>query len=137
MEEEKKENNKVIILTNETKQGKLTDADREVMNPDPDKCTTVTMEELMEMAKMAKMAKERMDGFTEEFVKIIDDVKAAFVKEIRCNQGYSWRAVAEKCYEEWNGDPQWWYPASNQLAGMAICEISQKLLGEEESYGWN
>ena len=50
--------------------------------------------------------------------------QAEFVYKIRCEDGYSWRAVAQTCALEWGGD---W--GSNQLAGMEICDRAAQILG--------
>jgi hypothetical protein len=53
--------------------------------------------------------------------------RAAFVRKLRVEEGYSWRSVAQACYDAWQGD---WEPPSNQLVGMAICEAAAAHFGE-------
>lgn len=51
--------------------------------------------------------------------------QAKFVRKLRVEEGYTWRAVASACNKEWNGN---W--GSNQLAGMDICEAAAKHFNE-------
>ena len=60
------------------------------------------------------------DGF-----EAMTPAQAEYVRGLRCDENYSWRAVAQTCALEWNGD---W--GSNQLAGMAICERAAEILGQ-------
>jgi len=47
--------------------------------------------------------------------------------------GYTWRGVAQKCNDEWDGD---W--GQNQIAGMEICEQAAKMFGEDyKKEPWN
>lgn len=81
-------------------------------------------EQLMELAQAAQATH---DTFLSEVAELITDERAAFVRKLRVEEGYSWRAVAEACYLEWNGD---WQPPSNQLMGMALCEHAANHYGE-------
>ena len=47
------------------------------------------------------------------------DERAAFVRRLRVDRKYTWRAVARACSRAWGTD---W--GSNQIAGMAICEAA-------------
>jgi hypothetical protein len=59
--------------------------------------------------------------------------QAVFVRSLRVEKDYTWRAVAATCALEWGGD---W--GSNQLYGMAICERAAALLGEDYAVPpWN
>ncbi|MBU0846725.1 hypothetical protein KKH23_06000 [Patescibacteria group bacterium] len=61
--------------------------------------------------------------------------QAKAVRVLRVDKGYSWRAVAEACYELGWGK---WSPPSNQIMGMALCERAAQLLGEDyEKEPWN
>lgn len=75
-------------------------------------------------------AKEVGDAFEVIAKDLITKEKAEFVKELRTS-GYTYRAIAAECYEEWNGD---WYPHSNQLMGMALCEEAQKYFENDPDF---
>lgn len=83
----------------------------------------VTPEGLMELAQMAK---DTHDHFMTDIRKLITKERAEEVRILRTG-GYSWRAVARECHERFNGT---WSPVSNQLAGMALCEVSAEFFGE-------
>lgn len=56
----------------------------------------------------------------------------------RCEQDYTWRAVASAFYEKYTDfSEQYGIDNGNQISGMMLCEISQKLLNQETSEGWN
>lgn len=48
-----------------------------------------------------------------------------FIKDLRCDKNYTWRAVASACHREFDGD---WN--SNQIAGMDLCKLAANILGE-------
>lgn len=84
---------------------------------------------------LAEAAKATWEHFVELSKAIMTSERAAFVRELRCQQRYSWRAVAQRCHEEWQGS---WEPPSNQLMGMALCEAAAEQLGEDASRRpWN
>lgn len=84
---------------------------------------------LTELAKAATLvhdtARKHLDAF-------IDEGKARYVRRLRVDDSYSWRAVAMACYYAWEG-AGWrsWAPPDNQLIGMAICESAAAQLGED------
>lgn len=61
--------------------------------------------------------------------------KAKYVRKLRCEMHYTWRSVAQACFDEWGGS---WEPPSNQLMGRELCIQSAKMLGEDSSLSpWN
>ncbi|MFI6151689.1 hypothetical protein ACIBCA_03220 [Kitasatospora sp. NPDC051170] len=50
---------------------------------------------------------------------------AAQIRTWRCDEGYSWRAVAQAATDLWGSD---W--GGNQLFGEDLCLAAAKLLGE-------
>lgn len=74
--------------------------------------------------QLGAAAVETRLSFEEEFAGMTQE-QAALVRRLRCDQEYTWRAVASTCALEWGGD---W--GSNQLAGMALCDRAAKLHGE-------
>jgi len=95
---------------------------------------TVTPEQVMEFAKMAR---ERKIGFDLVAKKKMTRERALRIKELRAT--LSWRGVAGITFLEWdNIEPNdEWYPETNQLMGMALCEAAAALLQENsEAYPW-
>jgi len=90
--------------------------------------TITSREQLMDFARMAGEVKDSFDKLFENMTK----EQAIFVRELRVDEGYSWRAVASACNKEWGGD---W--GSNQLAGMAICEKAATFFDEGYEKIWN
>jgi hypothetical protein len=56
--------------------------------------------------------------------------RAQQIRGWRCSEPMAtWRKVAELAYEAW-GKPEW-LSSGHQLYGIALCEASAKLLGED------
>jgi death on curing protein len=55
--------------------------------------------------------------------------RAAYIRQLRVAQSYSWRMVAAECHESWAADASW-DPPSNQLAGMELCEAAAEFFNE-------
>lgn len=85
----------------------------------------VTPEMLKELSELAASASEHFDSVAE---KIIDEGRARRIRELKVEKGYSWRALASACYDEWGGD---WSPKSNQIMGMAACRVAARFFGED------
>jgi hypothetical protein len=87
-------------------------------------------EQLLALARAAAAAK---DAFDDVAVQVLTLGRARYVRRLRVDDGYTWRAVAETCALAWDGD---W--GSNQLAGMALCDRAAVLLGEDaNAEPWN
>lgn len=82
--------------------------------------------------------KKRMDEANQ---KIADNLTADMVSDIRewrCDQDYTWRAVAREFYEKYTEfSIQYGIDWGNQISGMMLCEVAQKLLNQQTSEGWN
>lgn len=50
------------------------------------------------------------------------DERRAFIREVRLRDGFSLRATASACFDQFGGGP--WSPDWNQLAGMDLCELA-------------
>jgi hypothetical protein len=93
-----------------------------------------------QLRALAEAAKARHDGFLTLAAELMTAERTAFVRRLRVDDGYSWRAVATACYDEWIGEREHdeWYPPSNQLMGMALCEAAATAYGEDHmSEPWN
>lgn len=82
-----------------------------------------------DLKALAEMASETHNHFLDTIRPLITKDRAEFVRKLRI-EGYTWRAIARDCHLKFNGS---WSPISNQLAGMALCEISAPFFGEN----WN
>ncbi len=99
-------------------------ADREVLHAAAtgEGLIPISVDELQELAAAARAT---MTHFENAFADMTQE-QAAFVRNLRCVDDYTWRAVADTCSLEWSGD---W--GSNQLAGMALCEKAAAMHGED------
>jgi hypothetical protein len=123
-------------MSDETRSGKLSAADESVLNPDPAGLIEITTAE--QLMQLAEMAKRTFDVFRESITPRMTPERAAAVRELRCGPVmHSWRALAEESFKAWGADATW-SPPSNQLAGMALCEIAAGMLGEDHRAApWN
>jgi len=81
-----------------------------------------------EMNKLAEQAQERFGEFGEQVAGMTKD-QSKKVRTWRVDDGYSWRSIAQQVHElGWFGE---FYPSSNQLAGIALCDKAANMLGEE------
>jgi hypothetical protein len=114
------------LLTLERKDGVIDPADEAVIQAAAtgQGLIAVTPDQIVQLAKAAG---DIHDYFLETAKVIITKERADYVRKLRVDDGYSWRAVAHACYDEWQGD---WGPPSNQLMGMSLCEIAAGFFGE-------
>ena len=82
------------------------------------------------LMELANMAKETHEIFIDSIRKIMDKKAAKHIKMLRCEYGYSWRMVASASYKYFSEKADW-APESNQLAGMALCEIAAESFNED------
>jgi hypothetical protein len=126
--ENKKDSEETVIISGDAKLSKEEEA--ALSNPVGGMEIT-SVEQLMELAKAARETK----GVFDEHIKLkMTKERAERIKTLRLAEGLSWRAVASSVFVEWGEDAAW-FPESNQLAGMSLCEEAQRILGESE--GWN
>lgn len=67
---------------------------------------------------------------------IIDDMtlsQAKFIRKLRVQLDYTWRAVARDCFVEFDGedDNAWALMPSNQLVGIELCRRAAKMFDED------
>jgi hypothetical protein len=62
----------------------------------------------------------------------LNEERANFIKELRVNSDYTWRAVAREYSEKYMDDV-----SSNQLLGIELCMSAMEFLGETVDSGWN
>ena len=86
-----------------------------------------------EMAvELGEQVMERFEEFRLQQRLTMTLERAEFVRRLRCEHNYSWRALARACWTEWNGD---WTPPNNQIMGMALCERAAELFFEDYRQG--
>ncbi len=57
------------------------------------------------------------------------------VRKLRIDEGLTWRGVAAECHQRWGAS---WEPPSNQLWGIALCEIAARAHSENpHDFPWN
>lgn len=92
------------------------------------------------LADLARQAQARFDGFKRSpFVRAMGLAAANRVRQWRVDEQGSWRHVAQRAHEAWNGArDRSWDPPSNQLMGIALCQRAAQLLGEDpDAAPWN
>ena len=122
-------NNKKIhsrFMTHETKTEHTHEADRQVALDAAEGRGHVirSMDELKELMEAARKTHE---AFKKIGNRLMNQHRAAYVKNLREN-GHSWRSIAQECYDSWrvNDTENEWWPPSNQIMGMVLCEIAAK-----------
>lgn len=86
--------------------------------------------DLEQLQDLAKAAGEVYDSF-EVVVSEMTLEQAKQVREWRCGEdNVTWRGVAQLAWNEGWFDRKW-YPPSNQLMGMALCEKAAKFFDED------
>lgn len=111
----------------------MTDVDRAVLNPPPGDYVTITS--VAQFMELAHAAKATFDRFSMDIKQAMTVENAYAVRDSRVAKGRTWRGVAEDMYQRFGGI---WTPPTNQLAGMALCEIAAAVLGENHrEEPWN
>ena len=59
-------------------------------------------------------------------VPIVDKERAAFIRQLRVEEDYSYRAVAEACTSSWGLEGN-----DNQIVGMNLCAIAAEYFDED------
>jgi len=110
---------------------KLASADRSIIESAATGEGLIEITSVEQLMELAQMAGERFKGFQAMVLALMEKEHAEFVRKLRVDEGYSWRAVADTCYIEWGGDAfEEWDPPSNQLMGMALCEHAAEFFDE-------
>lgn len=93
----------------------------------------ITIEEFV---RMAQSAGEVYFEFSAWIKPRMTRERAARVRQLRCDEGWSYRHIAGVTHLEWGPDANW-QPITNQIAGVALCELAAQLLGENyQQYPW-
>lgn len=106
-------------------------SDKNISKEEVDKLSSrgfIRIESTDQFMELAKAANETYNKYGESIKKIMTPKRAALVRNLRIHKGYSWRMVAQECFDAF-GDATW-NPPSNQLAGMQLCRIAGEVLNE-------
>lgn len=112
------------IIISEDKQ--ISDADKKLFSSEG----AIEIKSAEQLWELAMMASKRLEGFQKDVQRMTKE-EAEFVRKKRVDEGLSWRAVAQACYDAFdNWDKSDWHPSSNQLMGMALCERAAEFFDE-------
>ena len=82
--------------------------------------------------------KKRMDEATQALEENLTSDMVSDIREWRCDQDYTWRAIAREFYDKYEDfSKTYGIDSGNQISGMMLCEVAQKLLKQQTSEGWN
>ena len=139
MENEEKE--KPTFVTNDSsihQGGKLDEADLEILKSASTGEGLIEIKNTEQFMALGKALSDTFNYYLEEAKKCMTKEQAEFVRMLRVDKGYSWRAVAHACYDQnWdNWEP--WGPPSSQPMGMALCQIAAEFFNENyRKEPWN
>jgi hypothetical protein len=113
----------------------VTDADRAVARAAQGFEPVIEITSAGQLEAMARAAQNTFSVFHDTVVAIMTPERAAFVRDLRVGKSYSWRAVADACFTEWETTlpaevRDNWQPRSNQIMGMALCEVVAAMEGQ-------
>jgi hypothetical protein len=112
---------------------KISSSERDWIMNQPDVRRVISEEELLKLAKQASATHER---FYRWIKSRMNEQRAQRIRQMRCEDGWSYRSIAGLSYLEWGPDGMW-TPLNNQLAGIALCEAAAEQLGEDvEAWPW-
>jgi hypothetical protein len=108
--------------------------DMAILNPQPSRGRKLTVEDF---EKMARQGSEKFSRYLLMVAMKMTPQRAKRIRDLRVNEVWSWRAIAAISHREWGLDADW-DPPSNQIAGMALCQIAAETFGEHyRSAPWN
>jgi len=120
------------------RKGKLDPTDVEILESAKSGEGLITIKSVEELKELCRVAGERFEAYRFFLREHMTREQAEFVRKLRVDQGYSWRAVARACYNQhW---PGWlrWDPPGNQIMGMSLCERAAEMHGEDyQKPPWN
>lgn len=101
----------VVFVTEDKglrKTGKVDQTDVEILKSVKTGEGLITIKSKEQLIAMAKAASDTFDYFREQVRNKMTKEQAEFVRRLRVDKGYSWRAVARQCYNQnWKGWERW------------------------------
>lgn len=119
--------------------GKLDQTDEEILR-EVESGGGVVIENIEQAEALAEGLVAAFEGSVELCRKYMTKEQAEYIRKLRVEEGYSWRAVARECHKLrwWPADEYWDRVPSAQPMGMALCEIAAEFFGEDyEDEPWN
>lgn len=110
--------------------GKLDPVDVEIIETAKTGKGAVKIDSMQELMTLARALLETFECYRQQARKCMTKEQAEFVRSLRVEKGYSWRAVARAChdnFQEWER----WAPPSSQPMGMALCDRAAQFFGED------
>lgn len=89
----------------------------------------VAIDSLAQLQELAAAAAHAQRTYCLVFGMTLSDGQLAQVRELRLQRRRSWRQIAQRCHERWHLGL--WDPPSNQIAGMALCQVAAEYFGED------
>jgi hypothetical protein len=138
MEEEKE---KIVFVTEDTslhRKAKIDRTDLEIIQSAATGEGLIPIDSMEQLMELAKALSDTFDYFREHVGSRMTKEQAEFIRKLRVEKDYSWRAVARACWwQKWEGYEEW-QPASSQPMGMALCEKAAEFFGEHyRAKPWN
>ncbi len=121
------------------RKGKLDPTDMEILKSVESGEGLLTIKSVEELEELGKAACETFDAYRLFVREHMTREQAGFVRKLRVDEGYSWRAVARRCYGN-HRFRDWlkWDPPSNQIMGMSLCQRAAEMHGEDyQRPPWN
>jgi len=104
---------------------------------------SLTFEELVELGRQGNERRKEIELFCAARLTL---EQAKEIRMRRVDDHYTWRAIAraafrnikEGLWSKWDKVATPWWPPSNQIAGMVLCGLAAKMLGENgREEPWN
>lgn len=136
------ESERRVFVTNDKsvhEKGKLDQTDEAILE-EVKSGGGVVIESAEQLQALAKGLSDTFDHCLEFCRKNMTEEKARYIRKIRVDEGYSWRAVARACHEigGWPINEYWNRVPGAQPMGMALCEVAAEFLGENyRAAPWN
>jgi hypothetical protein len=137
------EENHTIFVTDDSsvhKKGKLDQTDEAILK-EVQSGGGVVIQSVEQFKALAEGLTAAFDGCTELCHRYMTKEQAEYIRKLRVDEGYSWRAVARACHDLkwWPPDGYWDRVPSAQPMGMALCEVAADFFGEDymcEPWNW-
>jgi len=99
----------------------------------------IPIKSVEQLEALAKALVKTFNYYREQAKKNMTRDQAEFIRKLRVEDGYSWRAVARRCHDNYRfKDWPKWKPESSQPMGMALCERAAEIFGENyQGEPWN
>ena len=132
-----------IFVTSDKKvrqrEGKLDEDDLSIIESVKTGEGFIEIETAEQLEALGKSLVKIFNHFRGQCRESMNQEQANFIRMLRVEEGYSWRAVSRACHGNKKFD-SWdlWNPPSSQPMGMALCEKAAEFFGESyREEPWN